>query len=93
MQVVVTAQYTLVKQVSMAHVSKVVEVREINDEYVAYRLQCCGEAMTDSWHTLAVTVGDADHDTFLATKLEEVAAKHAAKQAAMQRAARVLTPA
>ncbi len=77
----------------MAHVSKVVEFREVNDENIAYRLRCCDDPMTDSWHTIAVTVDDTEHDTFLATKLEEIAAKHAAKKAAMQRAANVITPA
>ena len=36
------------------HKAEVVEVKELSDGQVAYRVRCCREEMTDSWHTSAV---------------------------------------
>lgn len=60
----------------MKHDPGVVEVKEINDEQVAYRIRCCGEASTDSWHTMSV---HEDHADLLNAAKARVQKTHEAK--------------
>lgn len=64
---------------NMAHDTQVVEFKEVNDEQVSYRIRCCGEEATDSWHT--VSVHAADHDASLEAAKQRVQKTHDAKQA------------
>lgn len=59
------------------HDTAIVEVKEVSDEQVAYRIRCCGEAMTDSWHT--VSVHATDHDASLEAAKQRVQKTHEAK--------------
>jgi hypothetical protein len=61
----------------MAHTTEIVEIKEINDTQVAYRVRCCGEPMTDSWHTAAVDAPNLE--TELQAHRDRVAALHEAK--------------
>lgn len=61
----------------MAHQTKIVLVRELSDQQVAYCVECCGEAATRSWHT--VSVAAADLEASLAEHKNRVAALHEAK--------------
>lgn len=54
------------------HVLTIEEVKEIGPEFVAYRVRCCGEAVTDSWCTVSVMTPDIeaalqDHKNRIAT--------------------------
>lgn len=61
----------------MAHDTQIVDVKEVNDEQVAYRIRCCGEEATDSWHT--VSVHAADHEASLEAAKQRVQKTHEAK--------------
>ena len=37
----------------MAHKAEVIEVRQVSDQHLAILARCCGDEMTDSWHTLS----------------------------------------
>lgn len=64
---------------NMAHDTQIVEVKEVNDEQVAYKIRCCGEEATDSWHTASVHA--ADHEASLEAAKQRVQKTHEAKQA------------
>lgn len=65
---------------------EIVEKRQLTNEYVAYRIVCCGEhchpdhcapnahVCEESWHT--VSIHRDDHDSYMQEKLAEVAARH-----------------
>lgn len=75
----------------MDHTPVVIEVKQVNNEYVGYRIVCCGLACDvnqpdakctpshhvceDSWHTAHIT-GVDDHEAWVADRLAEVAARH-----------------
>jgi hypothetical protein len=61
----------------MAHNTEVVEVVELGDEIVAYRVRCCGEKLTDSWHSASVVAPDLEQS--LQSHKDRVAALHEAK--------------
>lgn len=61
------------------HTTEVVEVKEVSDELVSHRIRCCGEEITDSWHT--VSVHAADHDASLEEAKTRVQKTHEAKVA------------
>ncbi len=63
----------------MAHTPEIVETKEHSDEQVGYRIRCCGDPTTDSWHTF--TILDANIDLQLVDRKATVAARHAAKVA------------
>lgn len=59
------------------HDAIVVETKEVNDGMVAYRIRCCDEEMTDSWHTVSVIASDLEQS--LEDAKQRVAALHDAK--------------
>lgn len=61
----------------MAHTVEIVDVRELSDEQVSYRIRCCCEEMTDSWHT--VSVHATDHEASLEAAKQRVQKTHEAK--------------
>jgi hypothetical protein len=67
----------------MTHTPEVLETKEINDEQVAYRIRCCGDVTTDSWHTISVlcptTEDPRTHEQQLEERKADVATKHEAK--------------
>lgn len=63
----------------MAHTVEILEIKEVSDELVSYRLRCCGEELSDTWHTLSVLI--PDHDGQLESRKAEIAARHQAKVA------------
>lgn len=60
----------------MAHTAKIVEVKELTDELVSYRVRCCDDPQTDSWHTASIMV---DHSEGLRTHCQQVQARHERK--------------
>src|SRR5229473_7241062 len=62
----------------MTHTPEVVETKELNDEQVAYRLRCCGDPLSDSWHTM-MALSFPDHEGSLGEIKTQVAARHEAK--------------
>lgn len=40
----------------MAHRTEIMEHKQIADGLFAIRVRCCGEEITDSWHTMAPAV-------------------------------------
>lgn len=40
----------------MAHISKVVEWREVSNGQIAVKIRCCDDPSTDHWHTMASQV-------------------------------------
>ncbi len=63
----------------MSHEVTVVEVKELSDELVSYRLRCCDDPLSDSWHTVSVEIDD--HAPSLAERKAEIAARHERKHA------------
>src|SRR5260221_10028271 len=63
----------------MAHTPEIVETNEHSDEQVGYRIRCCGDPTTDSWHEF--TILDDNIDQQLVDRKATVAARHAAKVA------------
>lgn len=61
----------------MSHNTEVIEVKELSDSQVAYRVRCCGEELTDSWH--AVHVDAPDIEQSLQAHKDRVAKLHEAK--------------
>ena len=61
----------------MAHTTKIIEVKELSDEQVSYCVECCGDPVTRSWHTVSVLAADADAS--LQAHKDRVAALHEAK--------------
>lgn len=62
---------------SSNHDTVVVEVKELSDELIAYRIRCCDEPMTDSWHSVSVLSSNLDQS--LEDAKQRVAALHEAK--------------
>lgn len=71
----------------MEHQVQVVEVKELSDELVSYRLRCCDDELSDSWHTMSVHV--LDHDESLGARMQEIAARHQRKHAWREKYARL----
>jgi hypothetical protein len=63
----------------MTHTPEVIETKECNDEQVSYLIRCCGDPMTDSWHTFSVAVLNIEEQ--LVDRKNGVATKHEAKLA------------
>lgn len=40
----------------MAHSTEIVEYKKLNDENVAFLIRCCGNASTDHWHGMHISV-------------------------------------
>lgn len=40
----------------MSHTTEIIEYRKVSNGQVAARIRCCGNASTDHWHTMAVSV-------------------------------------
>lgn len=59
------------------HTSSVVETKELSDELVAYRVRCCDDPTTDSWHTASVLI---DHSESLKAHCQQVEARHERKR-------------
>jgi hypothetical protein len=69
----------------MDHNPIVVDVKQVNNEQVAYRIVCCGAACgdactpsnhvcEDSWHTMHVA--EPDHDAKIKFLMKEIASRH-----------------
>jgi hypothetical protein len=58
----------------MTHTPKVIEAKQLNNEYVSYCVQCCGDALETTWHTMHVAA--PDHEGQLATIKADVTARH-----------------
>ena len=61
----------------MVHDTKIVEAKELSDGSVSYRVRCCEDPLTDSWHTVSVHATDLDES--LEAHKQNVAATHEAK--------------
>lgn len=61
------------------HNVQIVEVKELSDELVSYRLRCCEDELSDSWHTMSVHIDD--HSASLEERKQEIAARHERKHA------------
>lgn len=72
----------------MSHTVELLEVKELSDDQVAYRYRCCGEPMTDSWVTVHVTLPQEEHDAAVKTHVDNLKARHDAKQAWRKRMGR-----
>jgi hypothetical protein len=72
------------------HEVKIVEIKELSDELVSYRLRCCDDQLSDSWHTVSVAI--ANHDASLAERKQDIAARHERKHAWREKYAAKLTP-
>jgi hypothetical protein len=59
------------------HTPKIIEVKEVNDTFVAYKIQCCDDAVHTSWHSISVTL--LDHDSQLEDAKKRVSDLHEAK--------------
>lgn len=79
----------------MTHTPKVVETKELNDEQVSYRLRCCDDPTSDSWHTMSVLPpkDEKDDKRTHEQQLDElkviVGDKHAAKVAWREKHAQI----
>lgn len=60
----------------MPHVSKIIDIKEINDESVAYLVRCCDDPMSDSWLTVTLTLSDIEIEQTVADHHVRVQAKH-----------------
>lgn len=58
------------------HTPEVLETKELTAEWVGYRIRCCNDPMSDSWHTMHVTI--PDHKAVLDEQKIVVAARHEA---------------
>ena len=63
----------------MPHEVEIVEVKEVSDDLVSYRLRCCDDDTSDSWITLSVAI--PDHGPSLTARKAEIAARHDQKEA------------
>ncbi len=62
----------------MSHTTEIVEYKKVANGLVAALIRCCGNASTDHWHTMAVSVA-ADPVTraaSIAPQRDFVAAQH-----------------
>lgn len=60
----------------MAHTTKVIDAKQINNEYVVYTVQCCEDPMEITNHTIHVLA--ADHAGQLDTIKAGIATRHEA---------------
>ncbi len=67
----------------MSNEVRIVEVKELSDELVSYRLRYGNDELSDTWHTMSVRIGD--HDASLAARKADIAAVQAAKHAWRQK--------
>ena len=63
---------------AVMHTTEIVETKELNDEEVSYRVRCCGDPKTDSWHTASVMF---DHSESLSNHHQQVRNRHERMQA------------
>jgi hypothetical protein len=40
------------------HISVVVEAKQVSNECISFRMRCCDDPSTDSWHTISVMAVD-----------------------------------
>jgi len=68
----------------MAHTTEIINVQHLADTQVAVTLRCCGDATTDSAHTIDVNVDqtDADRQAWLDERHTHVQGLHANRDAA-----------
>jgi hypothetical protein len=57
----------------MQHTIRLIEKKEVNDEYVAFQYRCCDDPSTDSWMTIALS---ADFDEAFAAHKARMAQSH-----------------
>lgn len=72
------------------HTPSIVEVKDLNDENIAYLVRCCDDPKTDSWITVSVHVSDQDHDASLQIHQSRVADTHNKKVARLKKAHEIL---
>jgi hypothetical protein len=61
----------------MAHTPEIIETKEVNDMFVAYKIRCCGEEMHTSVHTVSVLI--PDHTEAIEAAKKSVSDLHEAK--------------
>lgn len=68
------------------HRAEIIEVRQVSDSAIAILARCCGDEMTDSWHTLYDLENLEQH---LAEHPQRVAERHARIDAHLQKVAQL----
>lgn len=58
------------------HKIKMVEQKELNDQFVSFRYRCCEDESTDSWHTLGLGLTEAEVQEATTGFKAKVAAQH-----------------
>jgi hypothetical protein len=58
------------------HTPRIIEVKQITNEQVAYCLRCCDDHMETTWHTMHVL--SPDHAGQLEERKKEIASRHEA---------------
>ena len=69
----------------MSHTATIQEVKQLGDGAVSVRIRCCGDATTDSWHTmyLASSTQQANIEAWEADQITAVQDQHASLQACL----------
>jgi hypothetical protein len=64
----------------MTHTTEIVEWKQVNDGQFSVMVRCCGDASTDSWHTMAANVvtDDARRQESINAHLAFVSGNHEA---------------
>ena len=62
----------------MDHTTEVVETKQVADSMIAVKIRCCGDASTDSWHSLETSSQQTDEErqAWLDERLLQVQATH-----------------
>ena len=69
------------------HTPQIIQVKELNDENIAYLVRCCSDPKTDSWITISVHVADSDCTASLQAHKDQIADRHAKKLSRLAQAA------
>jgi len=67
------------------HTAAIQEAKQLSDGQVAVRIRCCGDATTDSWHTITLTGGtpQAEIEAWEGDRISYVQNQHASLQAGL----------
>lgn len=58
------------------HTVKMVEQKEQNDQYVSFLYRCCGDESTDTWHTVALALPEAELEEVTKGFKTKIASQH-----------------
>jgi hypothetical protein len=53
------------------HISVVVEVTQVSNECISFRMRCCNDPSTDSWHTISVMTTDPDDGNSIRARTDD----------------------